>query len=175
MWLHRVYQVGGRWAGRAVLNSHDGFDAHLTTGWNLALAQELGWQELDRVNLGRARLLLARPPEASWGELLGTFTRTFGGVERVLTPATLDRPVVALANAMRPELLTEAYERGATTYVTGQFRPGARDRADVLGVGVVALGHRRSELWGLARLARELGGAFPDVTPVVFAGPVPST
>ncbi len=54
--------------------------------------------------------------------------------------------------------------------VTGQFRPGARTRARELGMGVVALGHRRSELWGLRRLARELRDEFPDLAPEVFEG-----
>lgn len=55
----------------------------------------------------------------------------------------------------------EAVALGAQCYVTGQVRvPGAR-AADRAGLGYVAIGHRRSEAWGLRRLASRLSEAFP--------------
>jgi putative NIF3 family GTP cyclohydrolase 1 type 2 len=39
---------------------------------------------------------------------------------------------------------------------------------------VVALGHRRSEVWGLHQLARELRADFPDLETTVAATGDPS-
>ena len=53
-------------------------------------------------------------------------------------------------------------------YVTGQMRPGALAHARELGLGVIALRHRRTELWGLRQLAYELGEAFPGLECTVY-------
>ncbi len=75
---------------------------------------------------------------------------------------------MALMNAMRPELLEALAGLGVSVYITGQMRPGSLAAARELGLGVVALGHRRSELWGLRQLARELRDAFPDLSCTVY-------
>jgi putative NIF3 family GTP cyclohydrolase 1 type 2 len=66
-------------------------------------------------------------------------------------------------NAMRADLVEEAAADGVDLYLTGQVRAPGRGPAERLGIGVVAIGHRRSELWGLRQLGRELEEAFPGL------------
>ncbi|ADV67360.1 Nif3-like dinuclear metal center hexameric protein [Deinococcus maricopensis] len=170
LFLHRAFRLGDRYAPLGVLTAHDGFDAHLTTGQNHALAHALQWRDLRPLDhQGRTYGLTATPPQATWPALLAALTDELGGVEET-RPPTRPAARVALMNAMRPELLQAAHDHGANVYVTGQLRPGALARAHELGVGIVALGHRRSEVWGLQQLARELRAAFPDLRPHVHTG-----
>jgi putative NIF3 family GTP cyclohydrolase 1 type 2 len=92
-------------------------------------------------------------------------TDAFGGVEAELAPDAAVGPVtrVAMARAMTPALVARAAELGAGAYVTGQLREPAREAARRAGVHVLAVGHRRSERWALARLAEALGAALPGV------------
>jgi putative NIF3 family GTP cyclohydrolase 1 type 2 len=85
----------------------------------------------------------------------------------VLAPPDF-QPRLALLNAMRPELLDAVFKESAGVMVTGQMRRSALPRARELGLGIVALGHRRSELWGLRQLAGELMEAFPDLVCTVY-------
>lgn len=175
LFLHRPFDLGGAFAPLGVLTSHEGFDAQLTTADNRVLAARLSWGDVKPfAQRGKVLGLLGTPPQSSWSALLGVLTAEFGGRDEALPPAEsrLGARVgrVALMSAMRPELLDAVSDLGALVYVTGQFREGARRRAQELGLGVIALGHRRSELWGLEQLARELPGAFPDLRVEVYAG-----
>lgn len=60
---------------------------------------------------------------------------------------------VAVVGAMTDALVREAADRGAQIYVTGQYRQPAREAVRETGIGVIAVGHRRSEIWGLRALA----------------------
>lgn len=171
LWLHRSRRAGERFGGWPRLNSHDGFDHALTTGENWRLAQALGWQDAQRLGLTRAVGLIATPPQTGWNGLLSTLDAEFGGHEELLEPETPQVSRVALVNAMRPEVLAEVAAQGVQVYVTGQWRPGARPEAARLGLGVIALGHRRTERWGLRQLARELGDAFPGLECAVYGEP----
>lgn len=172
VFLHRPFRAGGRFAGRTVLASHAGFDALLTTGVNRPLAERLGWVDVRSVvHDGRELGLLARVPRSGWSALLSVLREEFGGWEQLLDPAWLgDDVTVALMSACRPELVSLVAQSGAGVYVTGQWRPGAQLRARELGVGIVAVGHRRSEQWGVRQLAREVSAAFPSVRVSVFEG-----
>lgn len=164
LFLHRAFGLGERFIHLPVLASHDGFDARLTTGDNRPLAATLGWRERrPLVWQGKTIGYTARPPERDWRALVDMLEQEFGGHERLLPPLSPTTSRIALANATRPELLDLAHEHGASVYITGQWRPGARLRAQELGLGIVALGHRRTEEWGLRHLARELSQAFPDL------------
>jgi len=59
---------------------------------------------------------------------------------------------VAVVGAMTDALVREAAERGATLYITGQFRQPAKLAVAQTQIGVIVVGHRRSELWGLQAL-----------------------
>ncbi|AFZ68936.1 hypothetical protein Deipe_3503 [Deinococcus peraridilitoris DSM 19664] len=173
LFLHRPFDVGSLCEGAGVLASHAGFDRYLTTGENWSLASHLGWTDVQPFVVGGRILgLRAAAPSEGWDGLLASALESFGGWDEALPPTSVlhERAgSVALVNAMRPALLSAAHDRGVRVYVTGQFRGGARQRAEALGMGILALGHKRSERWGLQQLARELSAEFPDVHIRVFA------
>ena len=83
----------------------------------------------------------------------------FGGLEEVRPPAAgADAPVgaVACVGAMNDGLVRAADAAGAGLYVTGQWRQPARAAVRETGIGVAAVGHHRSEAWGLRTLERLL-------------------
>jgi len=170
LFLHRHFRLGGAFPALGVLACHDGFDAALTTGENRTLADTLGWKEVQAAGLPWASGLIATPPHADWPRLLAALEAEFGGHEALLEPRDPAVSRLALMNAMRPELLSAVAAEGVKVYVTGQMRPGATETARQLGLGVIALGHRRSEVWGLRRLAQELRRAFPGLEPEVYPG-----
>jgi len=170
LFLHRHFRLGAAFPALGVLACHDGFDDTLTTGENRTLAARLGWTALRTVRSERAKGLSARPPQENWPELLAALEKEFGGHEAVLEPREPAVSRLAVMNAMRPDLLSAVAAQGVQVYVTGQLRPGAISAARQLGMGVVALGHRRSEVWGLRRLADELETAFPGLACTVYPG-----
>lgn len=168
LFLHRSHRLGALFPRLSVLTSHDGFDAALTTGENRTLARALGWQDVQPLTLPRAAGLIATAPKHDWPSLLMALETELGGLEEAVAPANF-QPRLTLANAMRPEVLNEVARQGASVLVTGQLRPSVLPLARELGLGVVALGHRRSELWGLRQLARELRQAFPALDCTVYS------
>lgn len=169
LFLHRSRGVGERWPGLGVLGAHDGFDLHLTTGPNRRLARVLGWRDVRQVEWERASGLIATPVQEDWEALRAALHRELGGEDTSFPPADPRAPRVALMNALRPGLVEQAADLGVTVYLTGQLRPSAVAAARARGVGVIALGHRRTEEWGLRQLARELGAAFPGLEVAVWA------
>ncbi|WP_425146121.1 Nif3-like dinuclear metal center hexameric protein [Deinococcus sp.] len=167
LFLHRAFRLGNAFPGLGVLASHDGFDAELTTGANLALARRLGWTQGEVLHWrGRVLGLKATAPERGWADLQRALEDEFGGLEELHEPApspsqSSHLQTVALINALRPDLLDFVAESGVQVCVTGQMRSAALPRARELGLGIVALGHRRSELRGLRQLGRELAESFP--------------
>jgi putative NIF3 family GTP cyclohydrolase 1 type 2 len=170
IFLHRAHRLGEAFPGLAVLNSHDGFDLELTTGPNLPLAGKLRWHAIEQVELERASGLIAVPPQRDWHRLLAALHAEVGGHEALLPPQEPEVQRVALLNALRPELLEAVAKLGVNVYLTGQMRPGALPTAQALGMGIVALGHRRTELWGLRQLAQELQEAFQGLRCTVYSG-----
>ncbi|WP_102127556.1 Nif3-like dinuclear metal center hexameric protein [Deinococcus planocerae] len=171
LFLHRALRLGGALPALGVLNAHDGFDLQLTTGPNLRLAGRLGWQEVRPLFWqGRPVGLTATPPEGEWRAFHRALTDELRGEDRSWGPVDPSRVRVALMNAMNPELLGLTHSLGVNVYLTGQLRPSAQEAARALGLGVVALGHRRTELWGLRQLARELEAAFPGLRTEVYPG-----
>lgn len=169
LFLHRSRHAGDRWPGLGLLGAHDGFDRHLTTGPNVRLARRLSWQDLTEITwAGRVVGLSARPPQRTWEGLRDALHAELGGEEASIPPGLPGLPYVALMNAMTPALIAQAAGLGVTAYLTGQLRPSAVPAARQHGMGIVALGHRRTELWGLRALARELRAAFPGLQTAVF-------
>ena len=64
---------------------------------------------------------------------------------------------------MNDALVREAADRGANLYVTGQYRKPGQEAVDETGIAVVAVGHRRSEEWGLRALAHLLRQRWPEL------------
>lgn len=156
-----------------VLAYHLAFDERLTTGFNPTLAEVCGWGsptllgEKEGRPLGMACTL---PRPQSFDELIAVLEREFGGPLPVqpprLPPDFAGHPVirkVAVVGAMNDALVRAAHAAGVDAYVTGQFRQPARLAVEATGLGVVELGHHRSEIWGLCTLARLLRTQLPTL------------
>ncbi|WP_309569845.1 Nif3-like dinuclear metal center hexameric protein [Deinococcus sp.] len=169
VFLHRSHHANERWPGLGILGAHDGFDLHLTTGPNHRLARVLGWQDvLEVTREHRVVGVNARPPQRTWHDLRTALQAELGGEDTSFPPTDTVVTRVALMNAMTPALIEDARGQGVHAYLTGQLRPSAVPVAHACGMGVIALGHRRTELWGLRTLAREMEAAFPGLATQVY-------
>lgn len=170
LFLHRSRRVGDGWPGLGVLAAHDGFDTGLTTGPNYRLARALGWTDVEEVVWeGRVVGISAAPPQRGWASFRAALHAELGGEDASWPPQPPSGSLrLSLMNAMNPALIEHVVGLGVRVYLTGQLRPSAVGAAREHGLGVVALGHRRTELWGLRRLARELEGAFPGLETRVY-------
>ncbi len=164
LFLHRPFGFEPR-PELTVLASHGGFDRHLTTGFNRPLADALGLNYLQPVTRdGRPIGMTGELAEPSvWPDLIARLDVLFGGIEATILPRTPTVRRIAVMSAMTAALVESAVADGVEAYLTGQIRAPGRAAAERLGLGVVAIGHRRSEAWGLGQLARELAAAFPGL------------
>jgi len=172
LFIHRPFELEERFPGSGVLASHDRFDDALTTNYNPTLARALGWSRPRRLRLEERTVgmvaELAHP--TGWEDLLERLHQEFGGWDEVSQPRETALERLALMSTFRPPAVGLAARAGAQVYLTGQMRLAGRALAQQLGLGVVALGHRRTELWGLCQLARELREAFPALEFEVMEG-----
>lgn len=134
---------------------HRSFDVALTPGPSRVLAETLGLSSLEPLGERRGQPLgmvgQARPrSSAAWARLA---RRVFGGTEDLVLSNESPIGRVALMGAMTDALVRGAAARGAGLYLTGQFREPAKQAVQDTGMSVVAVGHRRSELWGIRTLA----------------------
>ncbi|WP_221090611.1 Nif3-like dinuclear metal center hexameric protein [Deinococcus aquaedulcis] len=174
LFLHRSRGVGEGWSGLGVLGAHDGFDLHLTTGPNRVLAARLGWTDGRLLTwAGQPAGLLATAPQTTWADLRAALHAELGGEDASFPPARAGAaPLrVALMNRLNPQTVALVAGAGAQVYLTGQVRPSAVPALQAAGLGLVALGHARTERWGLRELARELRTAFPGLQTTVSPGP----
>lgn len=182
LWLHRPWRLDTRVLppNVPVLFHHLPFDEHLTTGMNEPLAAALGMTKLDelgykqiadeRGNLlpRRAIGMIGQSPERTHDTWLALLKREFGGYDREEPGAETVHSRVAVVGAMNPALVKEAHERGVTLYLTGEYRKGTQDTVDETGMAVIALGHRRTEEWGLRALRTLLREQWPELAVVTF-------
>ena len=155
-----------------MLAAHATFDAHLTTGFNPALATALGLTGLAPVADERGAIIGmigGLEPVLAWDAWEDRARATFGGVEASRGQGARWVARVAVMNAMRPALLKRVAEAGVDAYLTGQLRQPGLVVTARLGPGVTAVGHRRAERWGLRQLARELTAALPGLWTTVLA------
>ena len=68
---------------------------------------------------------------------------------------------------MNDALIREAADRGAGLYLTGQYRTPAQAAVNETGIAVAAVGHCRSEAWGLRALADVLRERWPELVILV--------
>ncbi|MGZ8456764.1 MAG: Nif3-like dinuclear metal center hexameric protein [Gemmatirosa sp.] len=152
-----------------VLASHDAFDRRFGFGRSPELADALSLTlggaddslgDRDGHPLGSVGTARAACDVAA---IRAALVRAFGGVEAELDTPDVAAPVtrVAMARAMTPALVERAAALGARVYVTGQLRVPGREPARRAGLHVFAVGHRRAERWGLARLGDALRMARP--------------
>ena len=80
---------------------------------------------------------------------------------------------LAVVGAMNAALVHEAAAAGADVYLTGQYRPSAAAAVRETGLGVIAVGHARSEAWGLTALTTALRLRFADLEVLTYRSPGP--
>jgi putative NIF3 family GTP cyclohydrolase 1 type 2 len=173
LFLHRPWraeEAGIRGVG--ILTSHLGFDERLTVGFNPELAEALGVGAIEVLGTKEGR------PLGMIGDFAGGFAAlaeriadAFGAPEATEPGSGAPVRRVAAVGAMTDALVREAAERGAGVYVTGQMRAPARRAVADTGMAVVAVGHRRSEVWGLHLLARLLREEWPGLDAEVLDAP----
>lgn len=171
VFLHRPWRVAeaGLSADVGVLASHAAFDHRLTIGCNPDLARDLGLRDPRPFGErdGRAVGMIGDGAPVDPASFIERITRTFGGVDDVLPERADAVRRVAVVGAMTDALVRQAAGEGADLYLTGQIRqPGLRAAAET-GIGIVAVGHARSEMYGLRLLAgmieRHFAGAVACV------------
>ena len=171
IWLHRPWQLNlaSLPPDTGVLYNHLPFDEHLTMGYNPCLSSLLGstgplemlgfkqairetGEPLPRRAIGM--VFDAKPqPIRNW---LAQIETSFGGYDRYETGQQTTVGRIAVVGAMNDSLIREAADRGAGLYITGQYRPSAQRAVDETGMAIIALGHHRTEEWGVRALAEIL-------------------
>lgn len=163
--LHRPWHIGPLPDAIGILVLHEALDVRLTTGHNPWLAARLGFRLGEGIGErdGWPLVTLAsRSSPLPLSTLLTCLEKEIGGPQLLWNRPKGDPPIgcIALANAMRPALVTLAARKGAGLYVTGTLRPAARETLDLSGMAAVATGHAATEQWGLRWLARRLARRF---------------
>ena len=152
-----------------LLASHLPFDERLALGFNLRLADALGMVSLQPLGYRKERSLgmIGDVPPQTVSAFYKSVTETFGGREEARTCERDEVTRVAVVAAMTGDLMREASQRGAQVYITGQLRQPAREAMLDTGLGVIIVGHRRSEEWALRALAHILRERFAPLTVVL--------
>jgi putative NIF3 family GTP cyclohydrolase 1 type 2 len=165
--LHRAAKLDPETFSESVgiLGYHLPFDERLTLGWNLRLAEVLGITDTEVIGRKQERPLgmIGNVMKHTLDDYDQQVFTVFGGYEEVHPGVHHEIRRVAVVGAMTEALVQEASERGADLYLTGQMRQPGRAAMQNTGVGVIAVGHRRSELWGLRALAHLLQERFSDL------------
>lgn len=180
LFLHRPWRLEENELdqGIGVISYHLAFDESLTLGYSTRLAPALSMRNLEVLGEkeGRPLGMIGDVPACSFDEFRSTLAEVFGGEESSREPADEamragegERTVarVAVMGAMNDSLVREADARGARVYVTGQWRMPANQAVDETGIGVVCVGHKRSEEWGLRAIAGLLRERWASLRVVV--------
>lgn len=173
LWLHRPWQLDltSLPADLGILTHHLPFDETLTIGYNHRLAKQMGaiggldpiGYKQDTVEAGKVLprrplgMLIDIAPQ-EFDQWLTTVKTMFGGYDRAEAGQGTAgwQPTsyrVAVVGAMTDVLVREAAAKGATMYLTGSYRKPGQQAVDATGIAFIAVGHRRSEVWGLRELA----------------------
>ncbi|MFD2570160.1 Nif3-like dinuclear metal center hexameric protein [Spirosoma soli] len=184
LWLHRPWQLDlDTWPSDVgVLYHHLPFDETLAMGFSPRMATALGALDQLQPLEGKqatnesGELLPQRPigmlfngDEQEFDGWLHLVKTMFGGYDRAeagrsLVNSRTGISRLAVVGAMNDSLIREAADRGAELYITGQYRKQAQEAVDETGIAVIAVGHRRSEEWGLGALAELLRERWPALT-----------
>ena len=176
VFLHRPYklELDALPEDIGILASHLPFEEKLALGYNLRLATALEMTRLETLGhrKGRSLGMIGCVPPQTVGAFYQSVKETFGGREDARTCERNEVTKVAVVGAMTAELMHEASKRGAEVYVTGQMRRPAREAILDTGLGIVIVGHRRSEQWALSVLANVLRERFCGLKIVLAKEPV---
>ena len=153
-----------------VLYYHLPFDEYLTPGDSPRLADVLLLSNTETLGEkeGRPLGMIGDIEPQSFADVLATVEALFGGYEEAAACVTKTVTRIVTMGAMTDPLVREAGERGAQVYLTGQFRVPTRATVRALGIGVIAVGHRRCEEWGLRALAGLLRERYAKLEVIVY-------
>ncbi len=176
VFLHRAFKLGPDALPQeiGVLASHLPFEEKLGLGCNQRLATALGMTHLETLGYRRGRPLgmLGRVPVQTVSAFYQSVKETFGGRDEARTCERNEVTKVAVVGAMTAELMHEASQRGAEVYITGQMRKPAKEAILDTGLGIVIVGHQRSEQWALSAFANILRERFCGLKVVLAKEPV---
>lgn len=171
LFLHRPFKLDTEKLPEdiGVLASHLPFEERLALGFNPRLADALGMSCLEPLGRRKERPLgmLGDVPPQTVAAFYKSVTEIFGGREEARTCERNEVTRVAVVGAMTADLMREAATRGAEVYITGQMRAPAREVLPDTGLGMIIVGHRRSEEWALRALAHVLRERFAPLTVVL--------
>ncbi len=157
LFLHRPWKLkAGQLAPDVgVVAYHLAFDERMTLGFNPRLADVLGMSALEVLGEKEGRPIgtIGEIATQSFVSYCDRVREIFGGYDKTLADSGSDIKRVAVVGAMTDALIREASGRGADLYITGQLRQPAAAAVEETGIRVIAVGHRRSEEWGLRSLA----------------------
>lgn len=155
-----------------IIYYHLPFDEYLTIGFNIRLAQVLNISNLEILGEkeNRAIGMLGEVSIQSFANLCDRIYQIFGGYEKIIQPINPEITRIAVVGAMTDSLVREAAVRGANVYITGQLRQPAAEALQETKIGALAVGHHRSEVWGLLTLADILRERWPSLEVVVYPG-----
>lgn len=157
LFLHRPWRLdrGSIDPTIGVLAYHLAFDERLTLGYNDRLAAVLAMPHFEVLGTkeGRPLGMIGDVPPLPFAQYTEMLHEIFGGLDFVQAGPQSEVRRLAVVGSMTDALVREAAAHGADVYVTGQFRQPARAAVLETGIGVLEVGHRRSEQWGLRALA----------------------
>ena len=157
LFLHRPWKLEPEQVAPdlGVVAYHLAFDERLTLGFNSRLAEVLGMSNISVLGEkeGRPIGMLGEIPTQSFDHCRTHLNEVFGGQDAARAGKNSEVSQVAVVGAMTEALIREAALQGADLYITGQLRQPAQAAVLETGIGVVAVGHRRCEEWGLQALA----------------------
>ncbi len=166
LFLHRPWQQPtAELIDIGIVAYHLAFDECLTIGFNPRLATVLGMSSLEVLGEkeGRAIGMIGEVVSYSFDKYCDRLNQVFKGYDRAIPGTTSKISRVAVVGAMTDTLVREAKDGGANIYITGQLRQPAKLALEETGISCVAIGHRRSEEWGLRALSSLLGDRFAQL------------
>ncbi len=157
LFLHRPWQLqpGQLPSDVGVLAYHLAFDECLTLGFNPRLAAVLGMSRLEVLGEKEGRAIggIGDIPRQSFARYCCCMDEVFGGQDEARGDVQREVSRVAVVGGMTDALVREAASRGADVYITGQLRKPAQAAVLETGIGIVGVGHRRCEEWGLRAMS----------------------
>ncbi|HEY9624119.1 MAG TPA: Nif3-like dinuclear metal center hexameric protein, partial [Crinalium sp.] len=147
-----------------ILAYHLAFDEGLTLGFNPCLAAVLELNDIEILGTkeGRPIGMTGQVPTHSFDWYCDRLTTEFHGLDAVRSyPGEISK--IAVVGAMTNALVREAADRNIHLYITGQLRKAAELALQETGLGCIAVGHQRSEVWGLRSLAQILQQRWPHL------------
>ena len=176
VFLHRAFKLDFAALPEdiGVMASHLPFEEKLALGFNPRLAALLGMTHLETLGYRKGRPLgmIGCVPPQTVAAFYQSVSETFGGRDESRTCERNEVTKAAVVGAMTAELMHEASQRGAEVYVTGQMRKPAKEAIIDTGLGLVIVGHPRSEQWALSALANVLRERFCGLKVVLAKEPV---